>query len=72
MKQVVQEVRQNGGGTDAVNRHPVCRLYSEQIAWLAGAGSCANHRSYLRAIDACKRLAAEQQTIADEKAQSAS
>lgn len=53
MTVICEEVRKNGGGTDAVNHHPVCRLYAEQIAWLAGAGSCANHRSYLRAHAAC-------------------
>ena len=26
------------GGTDARNRHPICRLYAEQIAHLTGAG----------------------------------
>ena len=61
MQVICDEVRTNGGGTDAVNHHPVCRLYAEQIAWLAGAGSCANHRSYLRAHDECEKRAAEPQ-----------
>ena len=62
MRIVCEEVRsKSGGGTDAINRHPVCRLYAEQIAWLSGAGSCANHSSYLRAHDECKRRAAEPQ-----------
>lgn len=65
MEQVVEEVRKKGGGTDAVNHHPVCRLFAEQIAWLAGAGSCVNHKSYLRAHDACEKRAAEQQAISD-------
>ncbi len=33
----------------------VCRLYAEQVAWLTGAGSCPNHRSYLRARAECER-----------------
>jgi len=61
MKVICEEVRRNGGGTDAINHHPVCRLYAEQIAWLAGAGSCPNHRSYLRAHAECEKRAAELQ-----------
>lgn len=67
MRLICEEVRSNGGGTDAINRHPVCRLYSEQIAWLAGAGSCANHGSYLKAYDACKKRAAEPQAEQEAK-----
>jgi hypothetical protein len=59
MKVICEEVRRKGGGTDAINRHPVCRIYAEQILWLAGGGSPANHRSYLKAHDACKKRAAE-------------
>lgn len=43
------EIAQQAQGPKAVNRHTVCRLYAEQVAWLTGAGSCPNHRSYLRA-----------------------
>jgi hypothetical protein len=68
MQIICEEIRRNGGGTNAINRHPVCRMYAEQIAWLAGAGSCANHRSYLRAHDACERLATEPQPISDGEA----
>ena len=72
MQIICEEVRQNGGGTNAVNHHPVCRMYAEQIAWLAGAGSCANHRSYLRAHDACEKQATEPQPISDGEAGSIS
>jgi len=65
MKVICEEVRRNGGGTDTVNHHPVCRLYAEQIAWLAGAGSCANHRSYLRAHSACEERAANPQPVVE-------
>jgi hypothetical protein len=72
MEVICEEVRQNGGGTNAINRHPVCRMYAEQIAWLSGAGSCANHKSYLRAHDACERQATEPQPIPDGEAGSIS
>jgi len=63
MRKINEEVRAQGGRTGAVNRHPVCRLYAEQIAWLAGAGSCSSHRSYLRAYDECERKAQEQMVV---------
>lgn len=44
-------------GPKAINRHPVCRLYAEHIAWLSGAGSCSSHKSYLRARAVCERKA---------------
>ena len=72
MKVICEEVRQNGGGTDAINHHPVCRMYAEQIAWLAGAGSCANHRTYLRAHDECERRAAEPQPVSEGEAEATS
>ena len=59
MRIICEEVRAAGGGTDHINRHPVCRLYAEQIAWLAGAGTCANHGTYLKARAACEKKAAE-------------
>jgi len=60
MKEINEEVRAEGGGTGAVNEHPVCRLYAEQIAWLSGAGSCSSHRTYLRAYAECEKKAREQ------------
>lgn len=68
MKVICEQVRAAGGGTEHVNRHPICRLYAEQIAWLAGAGTCANHGTYLRALHACKKKAAEAQADQDAKA----
>ena len=44
MERINEEVRAAGGGTEQVNRHPVCRLYAEQIAWLTGAGRCDEPR----------------------------
>lgn len=51
------EIVEQAQGPKVINRHPVCRLYAEQIAWLTGAGSCPNHRSYLRARAECERRA---------------
>ena len=62
MKEINAEVRASGGGTEQVNRHPVCRLYAEQIAWLSGAGSCSSHSAYIRAHDACQRKVEEEQS----------
>lgn len=67
MRVVCEEVRSNGGGTDQINHHPVCRLYAEQVAWLSGAGSCANHSSYLRAHDECKKRAEDPQAEEEAK-----
>ena len=61
MKRINEEARATGGGTDQVNRHPVCRLYAEQIAWLTGAGGCADPETYRRAHDACRRKVEEEQ-----------
>lgn len=63
MKIICEEVRRNGDGTDAVNHHPVCRLYAEQIAWLTGAGSCSDNRSYRHAYEDCQRQAEEGQPL---------
>ena len=62
MAQINAEVRANGGGTEQVNKHPVCRLYAEQIAWLTGAGSCSSHATYIRAHDACQKEVEEEQS----------
>lgn len=47
MEEICNDERQNG--TEAVNRHPICRLYAEQIAYL----TCP--RSYHNAHDACEK-----------------
>ena len=63
MRRINEEVRAAGGGTDQVNRHPVCRLYAEQIAWLTGAGRCDSQATYVRAHDACQRKVEEKQVV---------
>ena len=54
MKRINEETRAGGGGTEQANRHPVCRLYAEQIAWLTGGGGCADTATYRQAHDACR------------------
>ena len=58
MKRINEEVRASGGGTEQVNKHPVCRLYAEQIAWLTGAGGL-DPDTYRQAHDACQRKVEE-------------
>jgi hypothetical protein len=65
MEQVNREVRASGGGTEEVNKHPVCRLYAEQVAWLTGAGSCGNTETYRQAYDACRRKVEEEEPQAE-------
>jgi hypothetical protein len=51
-----EDAREIGEGTAYVNRHPICRLYAEQIAHLAGAGTTTNSESYSRAYEECRRV----------------
>ena len=62
MLQILAEVRSAGGGTNQVNTHPVARMYAEQIAWLAGAGTCSSHSTYRRALDLCQRKIKEEES----------
>jgi hypothetical protein len=67
MRQINDEVRAKGGGTEQVNTHPVCRLYAEQIAWLTGAGTCESQATYRRAHDACHRKVEEEKNLQSER-----
>ena len=62
MKRINEEVRASGGGTEQVNKHPVSRLYAEQIAWLTGAGGCLDTDTYPAAHDACQHKIEEEQS----------
>ena len=68
MLQILAEVRSAGGGTNQVNKHPVARLYAEQIAWLSGAGTCSSHSSYRRALDLCQQKAKEEESTISKEA----
>lgn len=43
-------------GTDWVNRHPICRLYAEQITFLSGAGMTSNGQGWGKAVEECKEM----------------
>lgn len=49
MPRIVHDVSLDGGGTDAWNRHPICRLYAEQMMHLTRG------TSYLEAYSACQK-----------------
>ena len=55
------EANRLGEGTDWVNRHPICRLYAEQIMHLAGGGMGGTdtyHAAYQQATEATEGGAA--------------
>ena len=52
------------GGTDERNTHPICRLFAEQIYWLATAGQ-AGYSDYHAASEECERMAKATWTVAE-------
>ena len=59
--------RHYGHATDWVNRHPVCRLFAEQVVWLTAGKSILSegHKrdgflSYTEASDYCEKMVAGQ------------
>lgn len=46
MPRISAEVRSAGGGSAEVAAHPICRLYAEQIAYLAGVTASGDLDSY--------------------------
>lgn len=56
------EAQRTHQGTTWVNQHPIVRLYTEQIAWLSGAGvlSDTGPVSYSDAYAWCTRVAGGQ------------
>ena len=55
---ICEEARANGQGTDYVNRHPICRLFAEQIMHLTSGTSSAG-TSYGEALKICEERLAE-------------
>lgn len=53
------EVQKEGHSTDGVAKHPVVRLYLEQLAFLAGLtlSETENATTYTAAYDICERKA---------------
>lgn len=56
---IVSSMRMDHGfDTPTCNRHPVCRLFAEQIAFLTSGGSVeCGTATYSTAYEACMRLA---------------
>jgi hypothetical protein len=46
MPHIWEEARAAGHGTEWVNKHPICRLYAEQICFLSGGGGTIDGDSY--------------------------
>ena len=53
---VQEQVRQDGGGTDDVNEHPIVVLFTAQLMHLSGLG-VADTTKWSRAYDACHAAA---------------
>ncbi len=57
MSRIWAEAHATGKGTAWVNRHPIARLYAEQIAYLSGAGGTLDGETYAHAYDVCEKAA---------------
>lgn len=56
---VLDRVRSDcNGSSDDAFRHPICRLYAEQVGFLTGAG-CGNFDTYCEATEQVKAKIAE-------------
>lgn len=59
-----REANYVGYGTDYVNHHPICRAFTEQIAWLSGGSGTVDtytdyaKSKYLKAMHYCWLMAA--------------
>jgi len=62
MQRICDQGREEGHGSDWRNKHPICRLFAEQIAHLSGAGTPMSTiaPSYSKAYDACLAGATEE------------
>jgi len=49
----------DGRGTDWVNKHPICRLYAEQICFLSGGGATMDGNSYRVAYNQVEEIIAQ-------------
>jgi hypothetical protein len=55
---IVKEIVASGGDTPDVAKHPVCRVWVEHLAQLAGLGGCKETQAVQEALEACKGRAA--------------
>ena len=59
-EEIWAEAKRKGKGTDYVNAHPICRLYAEQIHFLATKDHESDspvHDSWMKASEFCERMA---------------
>jgi hypothetical protein len=56
-KTLWDEARNNGKGTDWVNKHPVAVLFATQIGHLTGTCGLVDTDIYSKAYEECERLA---------------
>ena len=52
-----EEARELGEGTGYVNRHPIIRLFVEQLVMLCEAGTTTNGDTYSEAYRKCEEMA---------------
>lgn len=57
MKKICTEAAAKGHGTEWKNKHPIARLYAEQISHLTGGGMTSDEASYARAYAECSEQA---------------
>jgi hypothetical protein len=50
LDKIFYEARMNGKGTDWINKHPICRLYAEQIIYLSGSVSYSEAYNEIESI----------------------
>lgn len=53
LSRIWNEANETGKGTEFVNKHPISRLYAEQIAYLSGGGATLDGDSYSKAHAVC-------------------
>jgi hypothetical protein len=66
MERICKECK---GGTDERNRHPICRMYAEQIVYLSGGGGGSSYSTLSEARDKIQAKIAELKAAQLEKEQ---
>jgi hypothetical protein len=53
LKEIMLEIKTNGGSVVDLQDHPICKMYAKRLAWKTGLGSVGNVDAYHRACDEC-------------------